>query len=85
MKKEIDGYFDESVAATYDDDIESNSADKINLIVEFLAQLAGPEPVLEFAIGTGRIALPLSARGISVHGIEMSKPMVTRLCDESIG
>src|SRR6266540_5023304 len=47
--------------------------------VEFLAQLAGPGPVLELAIGTGRIALPLSARGLEVHGVDASEAMVARL------
>jgi hypothetical protein len=36
--------------------------------VEFLAPLAGRGPALELGIGTGRIALPLAARGIEVHG-----------------
>ena len=44
-----------------------------------LAELARGGPALEFAIGTGRVALPLSARGIAVHGIELSRPMVERL------
>jgi SAM-dependent methyltransferase len=47
--------------------------------VEFLARLAGRGPVLELAVGTGRVALPLAARGISVHGIEASQAMVDRL------
>jgi SAM-dependent methyltransferase len=47
--------------------------------VEFLASWAGPGPALEFGIGTGRIALPLSRRGIRVHGIELSPAMVEQL------
>lgn len=47
--------------------------------VEFLAGLAGAGPVLEFGIGTGRIALPLAARGIGVHGIDASESMVAVL------
>src|SRR5436853_7411069 len=47
--------------------------------VELLAELAGDGPVLELAIGTGRIALPLAARGIEVHGIDASERMVERL------
>jgi hypothetical protein len=42
--------------------------------VEFLARWAGPGPALEFGIGTGRIAIPLSRRSIRVHGIELSPP-----------
>jgi SAM-dependent methyltransferase len=47
--------------------------------VEFLAGLAGGGRVLELAIGTGRVALPLAARGIVVAGIEASRAMVDRL------
>ena len=47
--------------------------------VEFLAGLAGQGPALELAIGTGRIALPLSARGVEIHGIDASEAMVARL------
>lgn len=44
--------------------------------VEFLAELAGPGPVLELAIGSGRIAIPLSERGTEVHGVDASQAMV---------
>jgi SAM-dependent methyltransferase len=47
--------------------------------VEFLAGLAGDGRVLELAIGTGRVALPLAARGISVEGVDASAAMVARL------
>lgn len=47
--------------------------------VDMLAELAGPGPVLELAIGTGRVALPLRARGLDVHGIELSPHMVEQL------
>ncbi len=47
--------------------------------VELLAELAGGGPVLELAIGTGRIGLPLSERGLEVHGIEASPAMVEKL------
>ena len=50
----------------------------IESTVAFLAQLAGTGPALEFGIGTGRIALPLSRRGIRVHGIELSHAMVSQ-------
>lgn len=48
-------------------------------VVEFLAQLAQRGKVLELAIGTGRVALPLSARGIPVSGIELSPHMAEQL------
>src|SRR5215207_8213716 len=47
--------------------------------VDLLAELAGAGPALEFGIGTGRVALPLSRRGILVRGIELSPAMVARL------
>ena len=47
--------------------------------VAFLAHLAGPGPALELAIGTGRIALPLAARGIRVDGIDISPAMLDQL------
>jgi SAM-dependent methyltransferase len=46
---------------------------------EFLAGLAGAGRALEFAIGTGRVAIPLSERGVPVAGIELSGPMVEQL------
>ncbi len=50
-----------------------------------LAELAGDGPALEFAIGTGRIALPLAQRGVAVHGIELSPHMVERLREKPGG
>jgi len=44
-----------------------------------LVELAGSGSVLEFAIGTGRVAVPLSERGVNVTGIELSAPMVEKL------
>ena len=46
---------------------------------EFLAGLAGDGPALELGIGTGRVALPLAARGVEVHGIDASEAMVAKL------
>ena len=48
-------------------------------MVDHLARLAGRGSALEFAVGTGRVALPLSARGVPVHGIELSPHMVEQL------
>jgi SAM-dependent methyltransferase len=47
--------------------------------VDRLAELAGDGPALEFAIGTGRVAIPLAERGVPVTGIELSRPMVDQL------
>jgi SAM-dependent methyltransferase len=51
--------------------------------VDFLADRAGRGAVLELGIGTGRLALPLSRRGVSVHGIELSEDMVAQLRTKS--
>lgn len=74
-----DGYFDERIAAVYDDDAAIYAAKVVDPMVDFLADLAGDGAALEFGIGTGRIALPLSERGVPVQGIDLSKAMVARL------
>jgi SAM-dependent methyltransferase len=53
--------------------------------VDFLADLAMPGPALELAIGTGRIALPLAAKGVQVHGIDASEAMVAKLREKPGG
>ena len=50
-----------------------------------LPALAGAGPALELAIGTGRIALPLAARGVRVDGIDLSPAMVARLREKPGG
>ncbi|MDQ3672437.1 MAG: methyltransferase domain-containing protein [Actinomycetota bacterium] len=74
-----DGYFDEPVAARYDDDAEMFDPAVVDPVVDFLVALAGGGRALELGIGTGRIALPLAERGVPVHGIELSKAMAARL------
>ena len=73
-----DGSFDEKVAATYDDGVMSDPK-VVGPAVDVLAELAGSGPALEFAIGTGRIAVPLARKGVAVQGIELSRAMVARL------
>jgi SAM-dependent methyltransferase len=51
----------------------------LDAAVAFLAELAPPGTALEFGIGTGRVALPLTQRGVPVHGIELSPAMVEEL------
>jgi 16S rRNA A1518/A1519 N6-dimethyltransferase RsmA/KsgA/DIM1 with predicted DNA glycosylase/AP lyase activity len=53
--------------------------------VAFLAQLAGRQDALEFAVGTGRIALPLLRAGVPVDGIEQSQHMVDRMREKPDG
>ena len=75
-----DGYFDERIAATYDEsEADMFEPAVVEPAVDFLADLAGAGQALELGIGTGRIALPLARRGVPVHGIELSKAMVARL------
>ncbi len=51
----------------------------VDPVVDLLAELAGSGRALELGIGTGRIALPLAQRGVDVHGIDLSAPMVAKL------
>ena len=75
-----DGYFDERVAARYDESAEVMSdAGAVDPVIDLLVELAGSGRALELGIGTGRIALPLAQRGVPVHGIELSKAMAARL------
>src|SRR5690348_5479561 len=53
--------------------------DVLDPAVDRLAELAGDGPALEFAIGTGRVGVPLAQRGVPVTGIELSRPMVDQL------
>jgi SAM-dependent methyltransferase len=73
-------YFDEDVAARYDDSVGPEfDPEVIGRTVDVLAELAGDGAALELAVGTGRIALPLAARGVAVSGIELSAAMAERL------
>jgi SAM-dependent methyltransferase len=67
--------FGPDVAARYDDHPRGDE----RVAVDFLADLAAGGSALEFAIGTGRIALPLAKRGVAVDGIESSPAMVDQL------
>ena len=73
-------HFGEEVAARYDESSGSMfDADVLGPTVDVLAELAGDGAALEFAVGTGRVALPLAARGVPVSGIEYSTAMAERL------
>ena len=72
--------WDEAAARRYDTPGTGMFAPEVlDPAVERLAELAGGGPVLELAIGTGRVAIPLVARGVPVTGIELSAPMVQEL------
>jgi SAM-dependent methyltransferase len=66
---DIAAAYDTTTAALFD-------AAVLDPAVNYLTALARAGPVLEFAVGTGRVALPLSGRGLSVAGIELSRAMV---------
>ena len=63
----------ETYDALYEGTLDTEGA------VETLADLAAGGPVLELAIGTGRLALPLVEKGLEVHGIDASERMVEKL------
>jgi SAM-dependent methyltransferase len=73
-------HFGEDVAARYDQSVGPMfDAEVVGRTVDVLAELAGDGAALELAIGTGRVALPLAARGVPVSGIDLSTAMVERL------
>ena len=73
-------HFGEEVAAEYDmSAAEMFDPGVLDPAVDFLAALAGDGAALELGIGTGRVALPLSERGVRVSGIDLSESMVARL------
>jgi SAM-dependent methyltransferase len=69
--------YGDRIAGVYDEwfGVPSDTQDTIG----FLSDLAGPGPVLELGIGTGRVALPLAQRGYEVHGVDASEAMVGKL------
>lgn len=73
-------YFDTDVAERYDEgSIEMFAPEVLGPTVDVLSELAAGRPALELAVGTGRVAIPLAARGVPVHGIELSPAMVAQL------
>lgn len=69
---EVAAHYDQSTGGHFDPAV-------VERTVDVLVELAGDGRALEFAIGTGRIALPLAARGVSVVGVELSTAMVEQL------
>lgn len=79
-----DGFFPFSVARTYDAVGGENTPEKVTAAVDAIASLCDG-PVLEFAVGTGRIGAPLADRGIDVSGIELSRAMAARISEKPGG
>jgi SAM-dependent methyltransferase len=67
------------VAESYDRDSEISDPGLLGATVGFLIDAARGGTAMEFGVGTGRIALPLSQRGVGVHGIDISPDMLTQL------
>jgi SAM-dependent methyltransferase len=72
-------YFGGSIARNYDADTQMSDPAAVGPVVDFLADFAAGGAALELGIGTGRIALPLSERGVTVHGIDLSPDMLAQL------
>ncbi len=70
--RDIAAVYDVAYAGKYEPQV-------LDPMVDLLSDLAQGGRALEFAVGTGRVALPLSRRGVSVHGIELSPYMVEKL------
>ena len=74
-----DVWTEETAASYADDEAPMFAPEVLGPTVDLLARYAGTGPALEFAIGTGRVGVPLLHRGVPVTGIELSAAMVARL------
>lgn len=80
MSSDLPDYFAGAIAEQYDaGSPEMFEPHVLGPTVDLLAELAGDGPVLELAVGTGRVALPLHDRGVAVYGIDLSADMVAQL------
>ena len=74
-----DPHLDPIVAAAYDEAPDTQLRSALGSTVAVLSELAGDGRAVELAVGTGRVAIPLAAAGVEVHGIDFSEPMVGEL------
>ena len=80
MKGFQESTYGERIAEVYDEIYGSlSSPEQVDPMVDVLEELAAGRRALELGIGTGRIALPLAARGTEVHGIDASESMVAEM------
>ena len=80
MEEFLESTYGDRIAEVYDEMYAHlGSPERVVPMVDMLAELAKSGPALELGIGTGRIALPLAARGVEVHGIDSSEAMVEKL------
>ena len=75
--------YGDRIAGVYDE--WSRDYLQTDATIERLAELAGPGPVLELGIGTGRVTVPLAERGLEVHGVEASQAMAAKLREKPGG
>lgn len=75
----MDDYASDTYGERHADIYDERLPDYDESAIEMLARLAGAGRALELGVGTGRIALPLAARGVEVHGIDASPRMVERM------
>ena len=81
---EQDEIWDATAAEHYDTPGEGMFSDAVlRPTLDRLASLAGSGAALEFAVGTGRVAIPLAQRGVPVTGVELSRPMIDRLREKA--
>lgn len=75
------GYHDASYGDAFADVYDEWYADisDVDATVRTLAELAGDGPVLELGVGTGRLAIPLAAAGVEVHGLDTSAAMLSQM------
>ncbi len=86
MKGFEESTYGDRIAEVYDEIHGSlGSPERVDPVVDVLASLAGGGRALELGIGTGRVALPLAARGVEVHGIDASAAMVEKLLQKPGG
>ena len=75
-----EAHLDPEIAQNYDRNVADRSTPEVlGPTLDVLEQLADGGKVVEFAIGTGRVALPLAGRGVAVSGMDLSGPMLERL------
>ncbi len=80
-----DSHLQPEVAANYDRRTGSERMEEVDRTVAVLSELAEGGRIVEFAVGTGRVAIPLAEAGITVHGVDISEPMLAKLREKDTG
>ena len=85
MLEHVDGTYEASLAAAYDQMFLDAFALDTAGASAFLRSLAEDRPALELGVGTGRVAIPLAEWGTEVYGIDTSEPMLEILRSKAGG